>query len=211
VLDPIEQARAAVYARESDRARFVLGVALLKSAVAKEHQIEPNAVHINRSCATCDAHHGAPRVVDSNLHVSVAHSGARVIAALTPAGPVGVDVESRTSRLAMPPARDVLTPAEVLLNVDDFLTYWCRKESMLKATGAGLTVSLLDVVVSPASEPARLVSFRGDGAPAFMTDLDLGPRFAAAVTVLTNDVVSVEVLSAETLLRSRGGGLELPA
>jgi 4'-phosphopantetheinyl transferase len=118
---------------------------------------------------------------------------------------VGVDVEDRASRVAMPPARDVLTPVEVLVNVGDFLTYWCRKESALKATGAGLTVPLLDVVVSPASEPARLVSFQHAALAAYMTDLDLGPRFAAAATVLTSDVVSVEVLSAQALLRSRGG------
>jgi 4'-phosphopantetheinyl transferase len=200
LLDPIERARADAFVRQLDRLRFVLGVALLKSAVAHEEGVTPNAVRVDRRCAMCGANHGAPRVLGSDLHVSVSHSGVRVMVAVTAVGPVGVDVEQHSVRRVMPPERMVMTSAEPVRESDDFLVYWCRKESVLKATGTGLATSLLDVVVSPANEPARLLSYQGSALMASMTDLDLGPGSTAAVTVLTREVVSYDVLSGADLL-----------
>lgn len=193
LLDPTELARAVAFSRDPDRKRFVLGVALLKTAVAELHGMEAAAVRVDRRCTWCGMQHGPPRVTASALHVSVAHSGSRVIAAVSTMGPVGIDLEQRTLRTAIPSIHRVLTRFEPLSKADDFLTYWCRKESVLKATGDGLAVSPLDVVVSPASEPARVVSYRGSALTACMVDLDLGPRHAGALTVLTSDAPSVEV------------------
>jgi 4'-phosphopantetheinyl transferase len=201
LLDSVERARANAYVREADCTRFVVGVAMLKLAVAHEEGVAPSAVRVDRRCATCGTGHGAPRIVGSDLHVSVSHSGARVVVAITPAGPVGVDVEEREARVALPCTQDVLTPAEPLRNIDDLLTYWCRKESALKASGAGLAVSPLDVVVSPANEPARLVSYKGAAVPARIADLELGFGYAAAITVLTSEVVSYDLVSGQALLR----------
>ena len=175
LLDSVERARANAYVRKADCTRFVVGVAMLKLAVAHEEGVAPTAVRVDRRCATCGTGHGAPRIVGSDLHVSVSHSGARVVVAITAAGPVGVDVEER-SRVALPCTQDVLTPAEPLRNIDDLLTYWCRKESALKASGAGLAVSPLDVVVSPANEPARLVSYKGAAVPARVSRSRAGVR-----------------------------------
>jgi len=201
LLDSVERARASAYVREADCTRFVVGVALLKLVVAREEGVAPTAVRVDRRCATCGRAHGAPSIVGSDLHVSVSHSGERVVVAITPAGPVGVDVEEREARVALPSTMDVLTAAEPLWNIDDLLTYWCRKESALKATGAGLAVSPLDVVVSPANEPARLVSYKGAALTALIADLGLGLGYAAAITVLTSEVVSCDLVSAEALLR----------
>jgi 4'-phosphopantetheinyl transferase len=200
LLDPVERSRAEAYVQPIDRARFVLGVALLKQAVAQAEGVAPETVMVDRRCAVCGEQHGAPLVRGSNLHVSVAHSGERVVAAITPVGAVGVDVEARAMRAVMPKTRDVLAPSEVMSQSDDFFTYWCRKESVLKATGAGMTVSMLDVVVSPASEPARLVSYEGNALPAFVADLDLDTNYAGALTILSTDETSVEVASARSLL-----------
>jgi 4'-phosphopantetheinyl transferase len=202
MLDLVERTRAARYVRESDRSRFVLGAVLLKSVVAQEEGVVPSEVQVDRRCATCREAHGAPRIVASDLNVSVSHSGSRVVVAITPVGPVGVDVELRTARLVMPPSRRVLAPSEPMLEARDFFTYWCRKESVLKAMGVGLASIMSEVIVSPTHEPARLVSYKGGNVSASMVDVTIDDEYAAAVTVLTDDAVSWRGASAENLIRS---------
>jgi 4'-phosphopantetheinyl transferase len=194
----------AAFGREADRTRFVLGAVLLRLAVSLETGITPIAVRVDRRCPTCGTEHGAPHLIDTALQVSVSHSGTLIAVAVTPAGPVGVDVEDRATRVALPPCRNVLTSAEPSRGADDFLTYWCRKESVLKATGAGLTVSMLEVVVSPADEPARLVSYNGNVKSACMSDLDLGCGYAAAVTVLTDELDPIDIVWGDEALAGSG-------
>jgi 4'-phosphopantetheinyl transferase len=94
----------------------------------------------------------------------------------------------------------VLDPQEPINQPEDMLTYWCRKESVVKATGDGLRVLMREVVVSPAESPARLIRYPGRELVAWMTDLDLGPSYAAALTVLTAGSVTVDLRSAEALV-----------
>ena len=70
----------------------------------------------------------------------------------------------------------------------------------MKATGAGLLVAPTDVVVSPADEPPRLISYRGAPLVAQIFDLDIGAGYAGALTILTDQKVSCEVLAGNTLL-----------
>jgi 4'-phosphopantetheinyl transferase len=201
MLDTAEQARAAAFVARGDQTRFVVGAALLKSAVAHEQGVALTAIRVDRRCDSCGRQHGAPRIPDSDLYVSASHAGERVVVAITPTASVGIDVEERVLRMAMPPVSKVLTDVEPSHGVDDFLTYWCRKESVSKAKGVGLAVSMLDIIVSPANKPARLVSYEGVNAMAQMSDLDLGSQYVGAVTVLTGKTVSWHVSSAESLLR----------
>jgi 4'-phosphopantetheinyl transferase len=106
---------------------------------------------------------------------------------------VGIDVEQRGTARALPPARRILTAAEPLGCTEDLYTYWCRKESVVKATGEGWRIPCQEVVVSRAEEPARLVSYRGKPLTAFMTDLDFGDAYAAALTVLSSGDVNVRI------------------
>ena len=78
-----------------------------------------------------------------------------MVVALTEAGPVGVDADtvSRTDNFLRP--ANVVTASEPIVGPGDLLTYWCRKESVVKATGHGVRVPLREVVVSPASERGR--------------------------------------------------------
>lgn len=110
-------------------------------------------VHACRSCGSDQ--HGKPQVVmppgAPQLHVSVSRSGGRTVAAVTDAGPVGVDVET-------------FQPSS------DDLVAWVRTESLVKATGHGLTI-----------DPAQL-----DDEPRWTVDLDAPEGFVAAVTILTD-------------------------
>jgi 4'-phosphopantetheinyl transferase len=193
LLDEVEQTRAASFVRREDQTRFVAGAALLKIAVADHMTAGPTSVRVDRRCERCGGPHGRPRVLGSDLHVSVSHSGSLVAVALSPAGAVGIDIEHRARARALPPARQVLTPSEPLGRPEDLYTYWCRKESIVKATGEGWQVPCREVVVSRADQPARLVSYRGNPLSAFMADLDLGGTYAAAVTVLSAEDIAVQV------------------
>ena len=200
LLDDAERSRARALRQPDDRLRFMAGVSLLKRAVARMTGRTAVSVMIDRRCATCGGPHGRPRVVGSGVQVSVAHSGARVMVALTEAGPVGVDVEVRAGDRASAVARYFLAEDEPVDQVDDVLTYWCRKESVVKATGEGLRAPLREVVVSPASAPARLMRYRGRVLAAQMVDLVVGDGYAAAVTVLTAAEVAVKVSPAGALV-----------
>lgn len=186
LLDPVECERARSARRAQDRARFVLGVALLKRTVAEVTGKSAGAVRLERRCPDCGGPHGRPEVRGGGVHVSVSHSGSLVAVAVSATGPVGVDIESRARSGALPPIDRIVTAHEPLTRPSDLLTYWCRKESALKATGDGLRKPVTEVIVTRPAEPARLLAFCGERLAASMADLDCGPGYVGAVTVLTD-------------------------
>jgi len=200
LLDTSERARWDLIRTPTGRSHFLVGVALTRLAVAAELRMSPAAVVIDRWCPSCERPHGKPRLSGCDLHVSVTHSGGRVAVALTRAGDVGVDLEEIVPRPLGELTRHVLADGEVAREPGDFYTYWCRKESAVKATGDGLRVPLAEVVVGPADEPARLLSYRGSAVAAAMTDLEVGPGFAGAVTVLTNHPIVTLVSNGRDLM-----------
>jgi 4'-phosphopantetheinyl transferase len=203
LLDGPERVRCSGFLRSADRTRFVLAAALTKIAAARVLAIAPADVHVDRACSTCGAQHGRPILSDTDLHVSVTHSGSTVAVALTRAGPVGVDIEARSQRV-LPAADLIVTPAEPVRTPHDLLTYWCRKESVMKATGDGLRVPPTEVVVSPAGVPPRLLSYLGRPRRAAMTDLDLDGSLTGALTVLADDI-DVHLHDARHLLAQPAG------
>jgi 4'-phosphopantetheinyl transferase len=194
-LDDLERARADRYRSEADRRSFVLGVALLKLATG--------SAAVVRTCDECGGPHGRPRVPGSGLHVSVSRAGDHVAVATTAAGPVGIDIE-RTNRPA-PPARDVVTADEPVTSPRDLFVYWCRKESVVKATGEGLRVPLTEVLVSPTDYPARLLGYRQNCLHAWLTDLHMPSGLVGALTALSPARPDVTLVSASALLPNRAG------
>lgn len=199
VLSEAERHRAAAIRHEGARARFELGALLVRTVAARALGTVPRAVPVDRSCDRCARPHGRPRVPGSGLHLSVSHSGDLVVVATSRVGPIGVDVEEVTTapfdhaaladRMCAPGERPSVSDRE------SFLTLWTRKESVLKATGDGLLIPPAEVVVTPPDTPPRLVSFRGRAGPdCQMADLDLGPRYLAAVTVLDPTPFTVTVI-----------------
>jgi 4'-phosphopantetheinyl transferase len=186
VLDPVELSRLESLRMPADRARFRCAAALLRRLVAAETGLAPERVRVDRRCPTCDRPHGRPLLPGLGLHASVTHSGDRVGVALTRLGPVGLDVERLGERDVLPLTRLVLGEGEHAADEAQFYRYWTRKESVVKATGAGIVAGLPLVRVSAPDQPPRLLAYPDGPTPAAtMHDLSPGDGYAGAVTVLT--------------------------
>lgn len=185
LLDRAERRRLGDARRPDNRAHFLCGAVLLRRVVAAECGTEPDRVVVDRTCDGCGYPHGRPRLTGLDRYASVAHSGDRVGVAVTAAGPVGLDVERMVPRDIGRFAPRVLADGEEATGAADFYRYWTRKESVVKATGAGITVGLRRVKVSAPHEPPRLLAYPGMADPvAGMRDLCPGSGYAAAVTIL---------------------------
>lgn len=124
LLDERERYRVRRSVGEADRARMMLGAALLRAAAGAHLGVPAAGLRVDRSCTDCGGWHGRPTLPGTGLDVSVSHSGKVVtMAILTGCGRVGVDVE----RVANRPVRDVVA--------------WTIAEARFKAGGGtGLTV-----------------------------------------------------------------------
>jgi 4'-phosphopantetheinyl transferase len=200
LLDEVEKGRRERYRQAADQDRFALGAALIRLVAAARSGVAPHEVRVDRTCPGCAQPHGKPQLPGTGLHVSVSHSGDLVALALTDVAPIGVDVEVLTGRDVAGLARSVVGPGEPIAAARDFYTYWCRKEAIVKATGDGLRVPLPEVVVSPADQAARLVSYAGALPPCSVTDLPVGDGYAAAVAVLADGRLDVAVHNAGQVL-----------
>jgi 4'-phosphopantetheinyl transferase len=201
LLDGAERGRADAFRRAEDRVRFTLGAVVLRMAAAEETGTAPDEVTVRRDCPRCGAPHGRPELPGTGLHASVSHSGDRVAVAVTRLAPVGVDVEE------ILPDVDVAAIVGPVLgtappeDLAGFHVVWCRKEAVVKATGDGLRVDPRTVRVSPAAEPARLVSYPDrPGLEVTLTDLRPGPGYAGALAVLHRDAPVLHEDDASTLL-----------
>ena len=138
-------------------------------------------LEIRRRCPRCGSTaHGQPFVTDDVVHVSLSRAPGLALAAVSTAGPVGVDVE-QAGRAAFPGFEDVaLHPQEG--SREPTLT-WVRKEALLKATGWGLAVDPRRVRL----DGRRVVSWEGHlPAPdrCRLEDLPLPGEYVGAVAVI---------------------------
>lgn len=170
LLDADELERHARLRRPEDQARFLTAAALLRTCAAGYLGCAPAEVHVARACPTCGKPHGKPTLPGSDVEVSLSHSGERVGFAAARRVPVGIDVEVQDrahdfDALAdvtlTGPERSALAALSPEARELASMTLWTRKEAVLKATGDGLRVSLLDVEVTGPLEPPRLVRWIG--------------------------------------------------
>lgn len=145
-LSDSERARAARYRQEADRDRFVAGRALLRHALSQTSDQKLDAGQWQFSIGA----DGKPEISDGlpGYHINLSHSGDCVAAAVSAAGPIGVDIERALpdSRLEIVP--DVLTAREQnmlrFLRGNErwmrFIRIWTIKEACGKALGLGMGI-----------------------------------------------------------------------
>jgi 4'-phosphopantetheinyl transferase len=138
-----------------------------------------------------------------------------VLAAISTAGPVGVDVdeEAATAFAEFDAVALAATESAVIARLPTNrrpaarVTAWVRKEAVLKATGDGLRAPPGDVVVSPLGEPARLLAWDdAPPAPVHLHDIDVAAKgHAACVGVVAALRPAFLVSRGEALLGGVGG------
>jgi 4'-phosphopantetheinyl transferase len=127
--------------------------------------IPASRIRIVRACRSCGStQHGKPQVMlqqaDRQLHVNLSRSAGLAVVAVTDAGPIGIDIE----------ATQPSAPEDLMA--------WVRMESLVKATGHGVT-----------TDPDLL-----DDEPLWSVDLKAPDGFVAAVTILTHTPPTVTAL-----------------
>ncbi|SHN28148.1 4'-phosphopantetheinyl transferase family protein [Cryptosporangium aurantiacum] len=201
LLDDVERSRRATFRRDEDRARFTVAAALLRLLGGAHLGVAPERLTVTRSCPDCDRPHGRPALPAAGWECSVSHSGDRVAVAIGRTGALGVDVEAQVRRADVDVREMVLSPEESAAP-DELITYWVRKEAVLKATGEGLRVGLKQVVVSPADAAPALVRAHRDDLPGrtVLRTLDPGAGYRACLAVLDTPTPAVTELDAGPVL-----------
>ena len=208
-LSAVEKDRLAAYARDEDKARFLLGAAVIRRVLGQRMEMSPATVQLDRSCPDCDRPHG--KVTTEGMQLSVSHSGDLIAVAFHPRTAVGVDVELVDPAIDADSLASVSlaeSEAEQLATIEPteraraFTKYWTRKEAVVKATGDGIRADLRKVIVSAPDRPAALVEWPGYGGPIQLVDLQAGQDYAAALAVLSDEPLDVRSIDAGPLLRS---------
>lgn len=129
------------YRRPLDRLRSISGKLLLREILVECYGFPFNVLERVEKTPL-----GCPTLGEEGPCLSISHCGDLVACAVSPE-PVGIDIEMHPvedlegSLHAFPP----LTARAIRAAADpsrEFLNYWTRAESVLKAMGRGLTVSL---------------------------------------------------------------------
>jgi len=163
VLDDGERARAGVFRHDRDRRRFTVAHGALRILAARVLAARPSEL------SWIPGPHGKPELALpwSGLHTSLSHSGDLIATAISPARPVGVDVQQLT------PSADAVAlaaryfPADEATFVADgrddgeraerFTGLWARKEAVVKAAGTrlwpNLTIAVRDRPVVSCVQP----------------------------------------------------------
>lgn len=170
----------------------VAGYQMLRRELAMEYGADAGAINVGRMCCVCGSTlHGRPRVtewpLDTRPFVSLARCDDMTVVAWSAVGPVGVDVERHRAADAEGLSRVILHPVERAKGVKKLTRTWVRKESLLKATGRGLSVDPARIrLTGPGEEPVLLAWEAADPptSPAWLYDVDAGTDHALAVTVL---------------------------
>jgi len=165
LLSGAERDRASKFAFDSDRRRFTVARAGLRTLLAARLGVAAEAVELTYG------RNGKPALAneqaDSRLHFNVSHSVDVAAYAFSFGQAIGIDVENirevanadnvaaRFFSARENESYHTLAPMDKPLG---FLNCWTRKEAFIKALGDGLTYSLRDFDVSLLpNEPARIL------------------------------------------------------
>ncbi|EOW9527132.1 4'-phosphopantetheinyl transferase superfamily protein [Bacillus cytotoxicus] len=214
LLDEEERKKANSFHHAADRARFVIGCVISRLVLRKHLAVSPLQVPIDRTCPVCKLAHGRPQLPDGMPQLSVSHSGEYVVVAFTASAPVGIDIEQITPNIdVMNMATGVLTDTEMMhvmqlpdeKKIAGFLTYWTRKEAVLKATGEGLMISPTHLTVSAPNDAPKLLVFKEKSLlleNTVMREVQFGLGYIASLAVLNKEITEFQQRNARSLLYS---------
>ena len=177
-LDDHERERASRFHFDKHRRHFVVGRGVLRLLLARYLGTQPEVVQFNYGS------HGKPSLGGTHnaasLRFNASHSGEMALYAFAQDQEVGVDIEYIKSdfapeeiaeRFFSPREIEILTSLPKQERAAAFFRLWTRKEAYIKAIGVGLSHPLNEFDVTlPIPEWS-------------MFDLEIGPGYAAAVTV----------------------------
>jgi 4'-phosphopantetheinyl transferase len=175
-----EQARAAGFLGEQDRARWVACRAALRGVLAGYAGLPPECCRFGYTV------HGKPFLLGppalTRLQFNLSHSDGLALAAVACDRAVGVDLERIRPDVDMPGVgrlvfsqaeRDALDRVPEADCLAAFFDFWTRKEAYLKCRGLGFSGSPAQVTVGRAGDEGRF----------FLANLSPAPGYAAAAAV----------------------------
>ncbi|MGD9744539.1 MAG: 4'-phosphopantetheinyl transferase superfamily protein [Dongiaceae bacterium] len=157
LLDDAERARAARFAFETDRRRFIAEHGFQRRLLAA--YLDKPAAEL----AIAPDLYGKPRLARAGIAFNGSESGGTALVAVARTGEIGVDLEAlRPERADLRIARRYFHPEEVrkleslplALQPAAFFAVWTRKEALVKAVGLGLRIPLASFVVGALPEEA---------------------------------------------------------
>lgn len=185
MLSDDERLRLIRFHTVAQRERFIVGRGLLRELLGQRVGYEPTALRFHYG--TC----GKPTLMGDRdalpFYFNLAHSGDRLLIAMTRCGEVGVDIEALPVQIDLAfMARRILTPRErahwtalpIASRTRALLTYWTRKEAYLKGIGCGLARRLNEINVS-ATTPRDAIY----ADPWQVYDMEAGDHYVAAVAL----------------------------
>lgn len=187
LLDAGERTRLAGLNRQVDRDAWASAHALLRLVLGATLDRDPAALVLTATCRTCGGGHGRPELAGQpGVHLGLSHAPGLVAVAVGTVGPLGVDVEAVAATGFTGFAEVALAPGERAVTTTERARTWVRKESLLKATGLGLSVPPSTVRLSDPGAPPRLLAWNAGTppGPVRLHDVAVGAEHAAAVAVL---------------------------
>lgn len=167
LLGAHEHAKVARLVRPADRANTLMGRLLVRELLA---EAVPGTDPADWRILAGEHDRPLPQATDVERvpFVSIAHTDSIVVAALSHAGLVGVDIECASRRAPLAVARRFFSPIESARfeGLDSersrrlFWRLWTLKEAWLKARGTGITGALNSTTIE--LDPPRLAVARDD-------------------------------------------------
>jgi 4'-phosphopantetheinyl transferase len=186
-IDENEATRASRFHRETDRMRFIVAHAQLRSVLAGYLNAPPEQLKFRNN--RWGKPYLAPEGHGADLAFNYSRSNGIGLCAVSRGRQVGVDVEHVRSlpdyaeiaaRFFSPPEVEALNATPEPMRQRVFYTFWTRKEAYVKALGKGLSVPLDQFDISRGSV-AEVDSM--DSTMWSIQDMDLGESYVGSIVV----------------------------
>lgn len=198
-LSEDERARAARFAFDRDRRRFILSHGLLRLVLSRYLHIGPGEIRFIAGSHGKPALLGPPDAL-GGIRFSLSHSGDYAMMAVARGREIGVDVEVRkpdldclklAERFFAPAESQAIATLQGIAQQRRFYDFWTAKEAYLKGRGVGLSLGLdrFEILFDARSSGAR-VRLTESGALEqgwHIQTLSLPDHLAGAVAVAGDD------------------------